>query len=125
MKKKTIIRIRKFYHTDTWWQIQKHGSSKYICAWTLYEAIRKVSVLIDDRDNVTKINFEILYKTRSRRIEIGIRSKFLYWTIRKYGSFSYPDAIAVDSLSRAIRKVSTLIEDRGNVVGINAVVIRE
>ena len=120
--KRTTIYIRKFNRTDTWWKIAKHGSGKYKFASTLYEAIRKVSVLIDDREKVTEINFEILHK--GRKTIIWIKSKFMYWTVRKHGSFKYPDAIAVDSLSRAIRKVSSLIADRKNVVGIDAVVIR-
>lgn len=62
MKKKSIIRIRKFNHTDTWWKVAKHGSHKYEFASTLYEAIRKVSMLIDDRENVEEISFEILNK---------------------------------------------------------------
>ena len=123
MKKKSIIYIRKFNHTDTWWKVAKHGSSKYEFASTLYEAIRKVSVLIQDREKVTEINFEILYK--SRKAIIRIKSQFMYWVARKHGSFKYSDAIATDSLSRAIRKVSTLVEDRKNVIGINVELIWE
>lgn len=118
--KKTIIRIRKDF---SGWIIQKHGSTTRLYIANLCRAIRKVSTLIEDRENVIGINFDII-REKAKRTIIRIKSDTnQWWSIRKHGSRG--STIMQKGLANAIRKVSALIDDRENVTAINVEVIRK
>ena len=120
MKTKTTIYAKKTVVGD--WAMFKHGSHEKIHRPNLSRVMKGASGLIDDREHVVAIKIEVSRKGKTKTIIYAKKTGAGEWVMLKHGS---QKKIFSPTLWRALRDVSTLIDDREHVVALKIEVSRK